>query len=68
MATVEKDRESKGTLEIAVFRRARKWAAEVQDDLGARRVPLVGERLVVGSSAAADVVVSDATSAGSTSR
>jgi DNA-binding NtrC family response regulator len=61
MSIIEKDRASSETLEIAVFHRARAWAAEVQDDAGTRRVPLLKPSVVVGSSPVADVVVTDAT-------
>ena len=49
------------TLEITVSRETRTWALEVQDDTTARRVPLCGKPLVVGSSKDADVRVSDRT-------
>ena len=61
MSTIEKDRSSAGTLEIAVFHRAHSWAAEVQDDVGARRVMLTKPRVVLGSSPDADVVLVDPT-------
>jgi DNA-binding NtrC family response regulator len=64
MSMVEKDRPSAGTLEIAVFNRTHSWAAEVQDELGARRLMLAKPRIVVGSSPEADVVVADPTVSG----
>jgi DNA-binding NtrC family response regulator len=64
MATMEADRPSGATLEIAVFHRAHPWAAEIQDDAGARRVLLAKPRMVFGSSPEADVVVDDATVSG----
>ena len=64
MSTIEKDRPSAGTLEIAVFHRTHSWAVEVQDDVGARRVMLAKPRLVIGTSADADVVVVDPTVSG----
>ncbi len=64
MSSIEQDRPSAGTLEIAVFNRAREWSVEVQDDAGARRLTLAGTRAVVGSWEGADVVVEDATVSG----
>jgi len=64
MAKIERDRPSAGTLEIAVFQRARTWAAEVQDDAGTRRVMLTMGRVVVGSSSSADIVTADPTVSG----
>ncbi len=64
MATIEADRASGTTLEIAVLHRTHAWAAEVQDDVGTRRVLLTRPRFVVGSSADADVVVVDPTVSG----
>ncbi|MGO8994458.1 MAG: sigma 54-interacting transcriptional regulator [Polyangiaceae bacterium] len=64
MSTIEPDRPSAGTLEIAVFNRTRSWAVEVQDDVGARRIILTRARVVVGSSSAADIVTADATVSG----
>ncbi len=61
MSEGDDERDSKGTLEIAVFRRRRRWMGEIQDELGTRRVALAAERLIVGSAASADVVVSDPT-------
>jgi transcriptional regulator with GAF, ATPase, and Fis domain len=52
---------SSGTVEIAAAPLAGRWLVEVQDETGARLVPLTGDRLVVGTSPAADVVVRDAT-------
>jgi DNA-binding NtrC family response regulator len=64
MSSIEKDRASGGTLEIAVFERDGSWNVEVQDDAGARRLTLAQSRVVVGSSGKADVVVADATVSG----
>jgi DNA-binding NtrC family response regulator len=50
-----------GTLEIAQATSGALWVVEVQDEAAARRVGLSGESLVVGSSSAADIVVSDPT-------
>jgi DNA-binding NtrC family response regulator len=64
MSSIETDRPSGGTLEIAVFHRTHSWAAEIQDDAGTRRVMLTKPRIVFGSSPDADVVVADATVSG----
>jgi DNA-binding NtrC family response regulator len=48
------------TLEIARAPEPGRWFVELQDDSGTRRVPVSGERLVLGTSSAADVVVRDA--------
>ena len=61
MDTLEGERPSASTLEIALYERAHGWAVDVQDDEGGRRVPLSGGRIVVGSSSRADVVVRDPT-------
>ncbi|HEY8088684.1 MAG TPA: sigma 54-interacting transcriptional regulator [Polyangiaceae bacterium] len=52
---------SSHTLEIAHSSEAGTWMVEVQDERGARRVELGRERIVVGSSSRADLVVRDAT-------
>jgi DNA-binding NtrC family response regulator len=60
---VESDRPS-GTLEITRLgeERIREWLLEVQDDVGARRMPLPGDRTtVVGSKDRGDVVLDDVT-------
>ena len=44
------------TIEIAVIQPAGSWLVEVQDEAGARRVPLTKEKLVVGTSTMADLV------------
>src|SRR5579884_1832063 len=49
------------TVEIAPGSSAGAWAIEVQDETGARRLALAGERVTVGSSPSADVVVHDPT-------
>jgi DNA-binding NtrC family response regulator len=53
-----------GTLEIAPVATGTSWVVEVQDEADARRVGLSREPLVVGSSSAADVLVSDPTVSG----
>jgi DNA-binding NtrC family response regulator len=58
---VEEPHLSSGTLEIASVQLAGGWLVEVQDEAGARRAILTAEKLVVGTSASADVVVRDAT-------
>jgi two-component system, NtrC family, response regulator HydG len=60
-ANIEEPPPSSHTLEIAVIQPAGSWLVEVQDDLGARRVALTKDKLVVGSSSMADLVVRDAT-------
>lgn len=49
------------TLEIGSVPHAGRWLIEIQDDVGTRRVPVTHERIVVGSSETADVVVHDPT-------
>jgi transcriptional regulator with GAF, ATPase, and Fis domain len=56
---VEEPRPSSATLEIASAPLTSGWQVEVQDDDGARRVLLSREKVVVGSSPAADVVMRD---------
>jgi DNA-binding NtrC family response regulator len=64
-STFEEPRPSSATVEIAAAASpACGWTLEVQDEAGSRRLPLLAERVVVGSSAAADVVVRDATVSG----
>ena len=58
---LEEPAPSSVTLEIAVLGAPAGWVVEVQDEAGARRVALWKERLVVGTSSVADVVVRDAT-------
>jgi DNA-binding NtrC family response regulator len=58
---IEEPPPSAHTLEIAVIPPAGTWLVELQDEAGARRVGLSKERLVVGSSTTADLVVHDAT-------
>jgi DNA-binding NtrC family response regulator len=60
-STIEEPHPSSGTLEIAAASLTGGWLVEAQDETGARRVPLTGEKLVVGTSAAADIIVRDAT-------
>jgi len=58
---IEEPPTSSKTLEIAVIPPAGTWLVELQDDAGARRVPLTKERLVIGTSATADLMVHDVT-------
>jgi DNA-binding NtrC family response regulator len=58
---VEEPHPSSTTLEIAVVQAGGAWHVEVQDEAGARRVPLGQEKLVVGTSPSADVVLHDPT-------
>src|SRR5579863_189774 len=58
---VEESQPSSATLEIAAAPISSAWQVEVQDDDGARHVPLSREKLTVGSSSSADVVMRDAT-------
>jgi len=58
---IEEPAPSSHTLEIAVIQPAGTWLVELQDQAGARRVPLSKERLVVGTSTLADLVVNDVT-------
>jgi DNA-binding NtrC family response regulator len=60
-SNVEEPLPSSTTLEIAVVESGGTWYVEVQDDGGARHVALGAEKLVVGSSSTADVVVRDPT-------
>lgn len=52
------------TLEITLSSATRRWAIEVQDDEGTRRVPIVGSPVVFGSGSLADVRVADRTVSG----
>jgi DNA-binding NtrC family response regulator len=58
---VEEPHPSSATLEIAAVPLAAGWLVEVQDETGARRVPLTKEKLIVGTSASAGIVIRDAT-------
>jgi DNA-binding NtrC family response regulator len=49
------------TVEIVPLDRASSWVVEVQDESGARRIGLSATPIVLGASAAADVVVHDPT-------
>ncbi len=60
-SNLEEPPPSSRTLEIAVLAREIRWMVEVQDEAGARHVPLTSARLVVGASAGADIVVRDPT-------
>jgi DNA-binding NtrC family response regulator len=60
-SNVEEPPPSAHTIEIAVVQPAGTWLVELQDEAGARRVPLTKEKLVVGTSAMADLVVRDVT-------
>jgi DNA-binding NtrC family response regulator len=55
------DRPSSVTLEIVVASQPHDWLIEVQDEDGARQVPLTESRIVVGTSRGADVVIHDPT-------
>jgi DNA-binding NtrC family response regulator len=59
--TIEEPPPSAHTLEIAVIPPAGTWLVELQDEAGARRIGLSKERLVVGTSTTADLVVHDVT-------
>ncbi len=56
-----KDGESSTTLEIPKTPRSHSWILELQDDEGARHVPVGTSRLTVGSSPRADIIVRDPT-------
>jgi DNA-binding NtrC family response regulator len=58
---VEEPIPSSTTLEIASLAPPTGWFVEVQDEAGARRVPLSAERRVFGTSPSVDVVLRDAT-------
>jgi len=58
---IEEPHPSASTLEIDLGPAAEDWIVEVQDDAEARLCPLTRERLVLGSSADADVQVRDKT-------
>jgi len=62
MSTIEADRPSQGTVEMARLggEPVQGWAVEVQDDSGSRRVAIAGPRVTAGSGAGAEVVVRDA--------
>jgi DNA-binding NtrC family response regulator len=56
---IEEDTRSERTLEFGVAPRVRGWALDVEDERGRRRVLLSPERLVLGSSPGADVIIHD---------
>ena len=58
---IEEPPPSAHTLEIAVIQPAGTWLVELQDESGARRVGLSKEKLVVGTSTTADLMVHDVT-------
>jgi DNA-binding NtrC family response regulator len=58
---LEEPSPSSRTLEITVHSRETRWVVEVQDEVGARHFPLTTARLVVGTSADAEIVVRDPT-------
>ena len=58
------DRKSAATLEMHALPRTYTWAVDVQDEDGGRIVPLTRQRLVVGTSRSADIVVRDETVSG----
>jgi DNA-binding NtrC family response regulator len=59
--TIEEPCPHSNTVEIAPTAESGAWLLEVQDETGARRIPLSSKKLVVGTSASADIVVHDAT-------
>src|ERR1022692_2720991 len=61
---IEEPCPSSVTLEVLSTPSGAAWFVEVQDEAGARRVPLSEGRVVVGTSPSADVVVQDATVSG----
>jgi len=61
---IEPDRPSSDTLEITVTQRHMSWFIEIQDDAGARRMPLGTERVVVGTAPDCDLVLRDPTVSG----
>jgi DNA-binding NtrC family response regulator len=58
---IEEPRLSSTTLEIAAVQLVGGWLVEVQDEAGARRLPLTKEKLVVGTSPSAEVHIRDVT-------
>src|SRR5580700_6912840 len=60
-SSIEEPQPSSTTLEIAVTPSGGSWLVELQDEAGARRVPLTKEKLVVGTSSTADIVLQDPT-------
>jgi two-component system response regulator GlrR len=60
----EEETSSDRTLEFVVAPRGEAWALDVEDDRGPKRVLLSPERLVLGSSIGADVVIHDKTVSG----
>jgi DNA-binding NtrC family response regulator len=58
-AAVEGSCPGSATLELVRAPSERGWIVEVQDDAGARRIPLCGGPLVVGASHSSDLVVRD---------
>jgi two-component system response regulator GlrR len=61
---IEEPCPSSVTLEVASTPSAAAWFVEIQDEEGVRRVPLSDEKLVVGTSPSADIVMHDATVSG----
>jgi DNA-binding NtrC family response regulator len=64
MPVIEEPCSSPITLEVAPAANGALWFVEVQDEQGARRVPLSDARLIAGTAPCADVVVCDATVSG----
>ncbi|HWL88023.1 MAG TPA: sigma-54-dependent Fis family transcriptional regulator, partial [Polyangiaceae bacterium] len=56
--------DDKPTLTISEGPRANSWLLEVRDDRGTRYLPIVGNRLVIGTTPSVDIVVRDATVSG----
>ncbi|MGO9839515.1 MAG: sigma 54-interacting transcriptional regulator [Polyangiaceae bacterium] len=61
---IEEPCPSSVTLEVVSAPSGAAWFVELQDEQGARRVPLSDEKLVVGTSPSADVLVHDPTVSG----
>jgi DNA-binding NtrC family response regulator len=60
-SSIEEPQPSSTTLEIPVSTATGNWLVELQDEAGARQLPLRKDRVVVGSSTTADIVVHDPT-------
>jgi len=60
-SSIEEPQPSSTTLEIPVTPATGNWLVELQDELGARQRPLAKDRVVVGTSSRADIVVNDPT-------
>ena len=62
--TVEHERPSSATLEIAVVPPSHDWLIDIQDEDGGRRVALPRTRVIVGSSRDAGILIRDPTVSG----